>query len=81
MMADNQKSCVKAFHVSCARDDPKIKYQVHEVLEWPVLGAPLEGVEVSEPAPPPEPTRSIKVELLCEAHNPVCANMLNRKSG
>jgi hypothetical protein len=65
-VADGQsKSCVKAYHVSCARDDPKVLYQVHEVLEWP---APVEG---ADPAAPVEPSKTIKIELLCESHNPV----------
>jgi hypothetical protein len=65
-VADLQKSCVKAYHVSCARDDPRIQYTVHEVLEWPA--PPADGSELSAPV---EPTKTIKIELLCENHNPV----------
>ena len=66
VMADHQKSCLKAYHVSCAKDDPRILYAVHEVLEWPA--PPADG---SEPSAPVEPTKTIKIELLCENHNPV----------
>lgn len=60
-----QKSCLKAFHVSCAIADPKTRYEVYEVTEFPPM--PLDG---SAPESL-EPIKRMNVELLCELHNPV----------
>ena len=41
-------------------------------MEWP---APVEG---ADPAAPVEPSKTIKIELLCESHNPVSSTALSR---
>lgn len=63
-----QKSCIKAFHVSCAMADPKVKYEVYEVFDAPLVEANAEdGVAV-----PIQPSKRLDIHLLCELHNPVC---------
>lgn len=44
--------------------DPKVKYEVYEVFETPL-------VEESAAAGPSQPEKRLDVHLLCELHNPV----------
>lgn len=67
-MLTTQKSCIKAFHVSCAMADPRILYNVYEVFDPP---APVEPGPDGVSPPSASPIKRMEVHLLCELHNPV----------
>ncbi|ORY27478.1 hypothetical protein BCR39DRAFT_227063 [Naematelia encephala] len=59
--------CPKAFHVSCAKSDENVKYNLWEVTEYEAIPAPDDAVDGT---PQFIPRTVFKPELLCPQHNP-----------
>ena len=64
-----QGKCPKAFHVSCARDDEQVEFDVIEMDEWEPLPIPTDAPEGTQHE---FVKRQVyQTNLLCPSHNPV----------
>lgn len=64
-----QGKCPVAFHYSCAKSDEHVKAEIWQVEEMRPAALPADAPEGTQPEL--EKVLNLKLELLCQAHNPV----------
>lgn len=82
--------CSKAFHVSCARENPAIVFDMKEVEKEVILTdsavAPMElgagiGVPMEKSDQVLKVIKKLEVQILCSQHNPVRRIFCNENDG